>query len=117
MEHIQVDLLTMGKAARAASRKLAQATTEQKNEALRAIADALETHEHAILTANAADVSEAQARGTAPNLIDRLTLRGRLAGIIEDVRNVATLPDPIGEVIESNTLENGLKLSRVRTPL
>jgi glutamate-5-semialdehyde dehydrogenase len=117
MEKTQIDLVAMGKAARAAARKLAQATTDQKNAALHAIADALEQHEGVILTANAADVSDAQARGTAPNLIDRLTLRGRLAGIIEDVRKVAQLPDPVGEVIESQTLENGLKLSRVRTPL
>ncbi len=117
MEQTRIDLLTMGKAARVASRKLAQASTEQKNEALRAIADALEQNEHSILTANAADVSDAQARGTAPNLIDRLTLRGRLAQIVEDVRSVAQLPDPVGEIIETDTRPNGLKLSRVRTPI
>jgi glutamate-5-semialdehyde dehydrogenase len=120
MEQIRIetiDLTAMGKTARAAARKLAQATTDQKNAGLLAIADALTRHEDAILTANAADVSDAQARGTAPNLIDRLTLKGRLAGIINDVRSVATLPDPVGEVIEHNTLENGLNLRRVRTSI
>lgn len=112
-----VDLRAMGAAARAAARSLANASTDQKNAALLRIAEALEQHEASLLAANDADVSDARARAIAPNLIDRLSLRGRLAGIIADVRRVATLPDPVGETIESGTLDNGLRIRRVRTPI
>lgn len=112
-----LDLTEMGKSAKAAARRLATASTEHKNAALLAIADALTEHESAILAANQADVDDVRARNIAPNLIDRLTLAGRLAGIVADVRSVAALPDPVGEVIEHGTLDNGLRISRVRTPL
>jgi glutamate-5-semialdehyde dehydrogenase len=113
-----IDLLTMGKTARAAGRKLARLGTSHKNDALLAIADCLASNAAAILAANEQDLAAARTKGIGEALIDRLSLQGnRLAGIIADVRQVAALPDPVGEVIEANTLPNGLRLSRRRTAL
>ncbi len=113
-----IDLLAMGKTARAAGRKLARLGTTHKNAALLAIADCLDSNAAAILAANELDLAAARTKGIGEALIDRLSLQGkRLAGIIADVRQVAALPDPIGEVIETNTLPNGLRLSRRRTAL
>ena len=113
-----IDLLAMGKTARAAGRKLARLGTTHKNAALFAIADCLDSNAAAILAANELDLAAARTKGIGEALIDRLSLQGkRLAGIIADVRQVAALPDPIGEVIETNTLPNGLRLSRRRTAL
>lgn len=112
-----IDLMQMGKMARAAARQLARATSAQKHDALRAIADCLESDAARILAANAADLDDAHARNIGDALLDRLSLNGRLASIASDVRDVIALPDPIGEVIESNTLPNGLRVSRRRTPI
>lgn len=112
-----IDLMQMGKMARTAARQLARATSAQKHDALRAIADCLESDAARILAANAADLDDARARNIGDALLDRLSLNGRLASIASDVRDVIALPDPIGEVIESNTLPNGLRVSRRRTPI
>jgi glutamate-5-semialdehyde dehydrogenase len=117
MINTQINMVEMGKRAKAAGRLLARATTDQKNNALLAVADALEANRDAILTENAIDLREGEANGLSAALLDRLDLQKRLDGIIADVRNVATLPDPVGEVIDERVLENGLKLSRQRTPL
>jgi glutamate-5-semialdehyde dehydrogenase len=114
----QINLNEMGQRARAAGRKLARATTDQKNAALYAIADALEANSDSILAANQQDLADGRANGLTDALLDRLSLQGkRLAGIVSDVRQVAKLPDPVGEVIESSVLPNGLKISKRRTPL
>jgi len=114
----QINLNDMGQRARAAGRKLARATTDQKNAALYAIADALEANSDSILAANQQDLADGRANGLTDALLDRLSLQGkRLAGIVSDVRQVAKLPDPVGEVIESAVLPNGLKISKRRTPL
>ncbi|MCC7449796.1 MAG: glutamate-5-semialdehyde dehydrogenase [Anaerolineae bacterium] len=108
----------MGQRARAAGRKLARATTEQKNAALYTIADTLEANSDSILAANQQDLADGRANGLTDALLDRLSLQGkRLAGIVSDVRQVAKLPDPVGEVIESSVLPNGLAISKRRTPL
>ncbi len=116
-----IDLLAMGKAARAASRQLARASTSQKNNALLAIADCIEAEASTILTANDADLADARAKQSVTQIsdamLDRLNLRKRITGMVADVRNVAALPDPVGEVFERQTLENGLRLSRRRTPI
>ncbi len=110
-----LDLVAMGKTARAASRKLAHAPTEQKNAALYAIADCIDSNADSIRAANTLDLEAARGKGIGDALIDRLSLQGkRLAAITADVRNVAALPDPVGEVIEAYTLPNGLRLSRRR---
>ncbi|MBC8098003.1 MAG: glutamate-5-semialdehyde dehydrogenase [Armatimonadetes bacterium] len=107
----------MGADAKAAARLLAKATTAHKNAALLALADRLMAHEAAILTANDLDLADGRANGLSDALLDRLSLHGRLAAITDDVRKVATLPDPVGEAFDQRTLDNGLRVSRRRTPL
>src|SRR5437016_2597301 len=112
-----INLVQMGQAARDASRKLYRATTAQKNSALNAIADALDANGERILAANRKDLESGQANGLNAALLDRLSLQGRLAAIAQDVRHVAELPDPVGEVFDATVLPNGLKVSKRRTPL
>ena len=108
----------MGQRARLAARQLARATTDQKNAALMALADQLMARRAEILAANASDVSAAQAEGLSPAMLDRLTLNeSRVAGIAADQRNVATLPDPVGEVFEAAKMPNGLAIHKQRVPL
>ena len=103
--------------AREASHGLALATRQEKDRALELMADALLAHEEAILAANAEDVARAEEGGTPPNIVDRLRLTpDRLAGMASGLREVAALPDPVGEVVRGSTLANGLELRQVRVP-
>ncbi len=112
------ELEEKGKAAKTASKKLAFLPTEVKNKALLAIADALMARQDEILSANKLDYKESEASGMSTAMLDRLMLSSsRLEGIAQDVRTVAALPDPVGEVIEERTLLNGLQLSKRRVPL
>jgi glutamate-5-semialdehyde dehydrogenase len=107
-----------GKAAKAASRKLAFLPTEVKNKALLSVADMLVARQSEILDANNQDYKEAEASGMSAAMLDRLMLSSsRLEAIAQDVRTVAALPDPVGEIIEESTLPNGLQLSKKRVPL
>lgn len=109
---------TMGLRAKAAARILSQASTEQKNKALACIAEALLEHQSMILEANRAEIDEGIRRGLDAAMIDRLSLQeGRIEAIARDLEQVIQLPDPVGEVMEAMTLDNGLEVSRVRTPL
>ena len=111
-------LETQGLAAKHAARTLAVAGTARKNAALDAIAHAIEQRQAEILGANAADLEAARAAGLRPALLDRLALdAGRIAGIVEGVRQVAALPDPIGEVTKMTTRPNGLIIGKRRVPL
>ncbi|EKO3565946.1 glutamate-5-semialdehyde dehydrogenase [Vibrio metschnikovii] len=113
-----MDLIEMGKAAKSASFQLATASTAQKNQALAIIADELEANMDAILAANAKDIALGQASGLSEALLDRLLLNeSRLQAIAHDVRNVISLPDPVGSEIDSKVLENGMSLARRRVPL
>jgi glutamate-5-semialdehyde dehydrogenase len=113
-----MSLIEMGQRAKAAARQLARATTEQKNAALDVLADQLLAHSAEVLSANEIDIEQAKANGLSDALIDRLLLNEkRLAGIAADQRNVATLPDPVGEIFEASTLPNGLKIHKQRVPL
>ncbi|GAY15457.1 glutamate-5-semialdehyde dehydrogenase [Mycobacterium sp. shizuoka-1] len=104
--------------ARVASRTLATVTTTAKDRALHAAADAVLAHAHQILAANAADLDAARAAGTAEAMLDRLALNPqRIDGIAAGLRQVAGLPDPIGEVLRGRTLPNGLQLRQQRVPL
>ncbi|GAA1015221.1 glutamate-5-semialdehyde dehydrogenase [Nocardiopsis tropica] len=106
------------RAARAASKQLVTLTTEQKNAALHAAADALLANKDRILAANAEDVDRARAAGTEESLVDRLALNAsRVDGIASGLRQVAGLPDPIGTVLRGSTLPNGLELRQVAVPL
>ena len=104
--------------ARAAARTLGTLTTTAKNRALHAAADAVLAHTHQILAANAEDLDAARAAGTAEAMLDRLALNPqRVDGIAAGLRQVAGLPDPIGEVLRGRTLPNGLQLRQQRVPL
>ncbi|GAB3764235.1 glutamate-5-semialdehyde dehydrogenase [Nocardioides ginsengisegetis] len=113
----QQDVLDAAARARAASHGLALATRARKDAALLAMADALLAAEADLLAANAEDVARAEAGGTPPNIVDRLRLTpDRLAGMAQGLRDVAGLPDPVGEVVRGSTLANGLELRQVRVP-
>ncbi|MFD3706006.1 glutamate-5-semialdehyde dehydrogenase [Nocardia sp. NPDC058658] len=104
--------------ARVASRVLAQLTTAQKNDALHAAADALLAAADRVLAANADDIATAQAADTEENLLDRLRLtKSRIDGIASGLRQVATLPDPVGVIVRGSTLPNGLEIRQTRVPL
>ncbi len=108
----------LGKLAKAASYQLATVPTADKNRALVAIADALDNQRDVILEANSKDIAAGRQAGLSDALLDRLLLdEGRLAGIGADLRSVAELTDPVGEEIESQLLENGIRLSRRRVPV
>ncbi len=105
-------------AARIASRALVTLSTVTKNRALHAAADAVLSHAHDILAANAQDLDAARAAGTAEAMLDRLALNPqRIDGIAAGLRQVAGLPDPVGEVLRGSTLPNGLQLRQQRVPL
>ncbi|XOK11176.1 glutamate-5-semialdehyde dehydrogenase [Agrobacterium tumefaciens] len=111
-------MITIGAQAKAASRPLSIAGTDQKNRALLAMASAIEASKEAILAANRKDLTAAESAGLAASFIDRLTLNdARIAGIAEGIRSVAALSDPVAEVIAAWDRPNGLKIERVRTPL
>jgi glutamate-5-semialdehyde dehydrogenase len=103
--------------ARVAATDLALATRAAKDSALNAMADALLEHAPEILGANSEDCAAAEASGTAEHLVDRLRLTDeRIAGMADGLREVAGLPDPVGEVVRGSTLANGLELRQVRVP-
>ena len=107
-----------GLAAKNASRVLSIAGTAKKNAALEAIASALEARREEILAANQEDMTAAKAAGMRLSLQNRLALDGsRIAGIVDGVRQVAALPDPIGEITKMSTRPNGLVIGKRRVPL
>jgi len=111
-------VMRLAQAGRAAQRKLALLSSDQKANGLRAAAMALREDEAAILAANAADYAAAEERGTSGAMLDRLKLDAkRLAGIADAVEQVAGLADPVGQVIDASERPNGLRLSRVRIPI
>ncbi|MDT3396987.1 glutamate-5-semialdehyde dehydrogenase [Streptomyces sp. B1866] len=104
--------------ARSAATDLAPLPRAAKDDALLAMADALEVRTKEIVEANATDVERARAAGTSEAIIDRLTLTPeRVRAIASDVRDVVALPDPVGEVVRGSTLPNGMDLRQVRVPL
>ncbi len=112
------ELEAKGRAAKAASRRLAYLTTEVKNKALRNITQELLARKSAILKANEIDYKAGEAGGMSPAMLDRLMLSpDRIESIAQDVLTVAALPDPVNEVFERRTLPNGLQISKKRVPL
>ena len=113
-----MSMIDLGRRAKAASRLLATASTAAKDAALLAAADLLEQRAAEVLAANAVDLATAAAEGMAPGPLDRLHLtEARLAGMAGGLRQVATLADPVGEVLDGWRRPNGLSIQRVRVPL
>ncbi|MBP2634944.1 MAG: proA [Firmicutes bacterium] len=112
------ELTEKGKAAKQAARKLATMSTALKNQALMAMAAALEAKQAAIIAANCKDIERAEANGMPKPLVDRLLLnKARIQGMAEGLRQVAALPDPIGETIGGWLRPNGLAINKIRVPL
>ena len=108
----------LGKRARAASRALALCTKDRKNAALMAMADAIEAAEADIIRANAKDLEAAPGYGLNAAAIDRLRLTpDRLRAMAQGVREVAVLPDPVGEIIREWTRPNGMTITKIRVPI
>jgi len=115
---IRTVMSSMGQRARAAASVLAFASTDAKNLALTAAADAMIAEKAAILAANAQDLAEATERGISTAFLDRLTVTEvRIEAVAKGLREIAALPDPVGTVMASWTRPNGMEISRVRTPL
>jgi glutamate-5-semialdehyde dehydrogenase len=112
------EVLEACRRARTAAAGLAPLPRAVKDAALLSMADALEEATAAILAANAEDVEAGRANGTSESLLDRLALTPeRVTAMADGLRHVATLPDPVGEVVRGSTLANGLELRQVRVPL
>ena len=112
------DLITIAEAAKAAKAAVGRLSATRKNEGLAAIADALLAHTDEILAANAEDVAAGRANGLDEGLIDRLSLTpARIEGIAEGCRQVAALPDPVGEMLWQKTRPNGLRIGLRRVPM
>jgi glutamate-5-semialdehyde dehydrogenase len=108
----------LAKQAKAASRELAKVATAEKNAVLRAMADALEQGAPAIKSANAADMDVGAKAGLSSAMLDRLKLDDkRIAAMAKGLRDVATLPDPVGRILDERQRPNGLKLQKVSTPI
>ncbi len=104
--------------ARTAAATLALTPRADKDEALQLMADALVAASGEILAANAQDVATAREAGTSENVVDRLSLdEARVAAFAAGVRDIAALPDPIGEIVRGSTLPNGLRLQQIRVPM
>ncbi|WP_028631402.1 glutamate-5-semialdehyde dehydrogenase [Metapseudomonas resinovorans] len=114
-----LDYMTrLGRAARAASRVAARASTAQKNRALLAAADALDAARAELTAANEQDLANGRANGLEPAMLDRLALTpARIDDMIEGLRQVATLPDPIGEIRDMRYLPSGIQVGKMRVPL
>ena len=112
------ELEVKGRAARKAARKLATISAGVKNAALQNVADELKAREEEILAANEKDIANGRKRGLEEYFLDRLLLTPeRLEGLASDVRGIAALPDPIGEVIDQRNMPNGMTVGKRRVPL
>jgi glutamate-5-semialdehyde dehydrogenase len=108
----------VARAARTASRRLALLSRADKDTALRAMADALVAATDDVVAANAEDLDRGRAAGMPQGLLDRLALDSqRVAAVAQALRDVASLPDPVGEVVRGSTLANGLQIRQVRVPM
>ena len=111
-------VLAQARQAKTAARHLAFLSASVKNAALESMADALLVQTHRLLDANGSDVAAGRERGLSEALLDRLALTpARIAAMAEGLRQVAALPDPIGQIIEGWRRPNGLEMQRIRVPL
>jgi glutamate-5-semialdehyde dehydrogenase len=115
---LKQQILDYGQRARRAARLLGQLTAAQKNAALHAMADEILARRATILTANEKDLTAARSHNLSSAMIDRLTLNAtRIQAMADGIRQVAALPDPVGEVIREWTQPNGIRISKVRVPI
>ena len=115
---LEAEMFALGRAARDAAAKLRGASTETKNKALVAAADAIRAHQFKILAANAEDMKSALSRNLSPALMDRLKLDPkRVEATAKGVADVAALPDPVGRELARWQMPNGLDIARVATPI
>ena len=118
MQTVVDELAVKGKAARKAARQLAKTTGKAKNQALLNVADGLKSRQEDILEANDRDIEAGRNKGLPEYYLDRMMLNPeRLAAIADDIRSVAALPDPVGEIMEMRVMPNGLQVGRRRVPL
>ena len=114
---LKTELERLGVEAKAAARRLASLSTTKKNKALHGMADRLEAEQEKILAANAIDIANGERKGLSAPLLDRLRLTAeRIQGMAEGLRQVAALPDPIGECLGGAVRPNGLDIRKVRVP-
>jgi glutamate-5-semialdehyde dehydrogenase len=112
------EVVQKSKLAKQAAQIMGNLTTEQKNQALLLMADALVTEQQAIIEANAKDLERGKQLGTSASLLDRLALNEtRIAAIAEGLRQIAELPDPVGDTLEDFDRPNGLRIRKIRVPL
>ncbi len=118
MSDLKSQILDYGRRARAASRQLARLDAATKNAGLLAMADEILAAKDEILAANARDVEQGTANGLSKPMLERLTLdEKKLAAMAQGIREVAALPDPVGETIREWTRPNGLRITKVRVPI
>ena len=118
MEDVRQYMQSIGKQARAASRLMAQADTNAKNSALLAIADAILQSSATLVTENSKDVAAAKANGLDAASVDRLTLTEKtIGGMVEGLRQIAQLADPIGEISDMKYRPSGIQVGKMRVPL
>lgn len=116
--NVKAYMADVGRQAREASRAIAAATTGDKNQALLATADALDSHRQALISANAEDLQQGRDNGLDAALLDRLELTSeRIDGMIEGLRQVAGLPDPCGEITDMSYRPSGIQVGKMRVPL
>jgi glutamate-5-semialdehyde dehydrogenase len=112
------EVIEKAKLAKQATRILGNLTTEQKNEALLLMADALMTEQASIIQANHLDLQSGRDKGTSSSLLDRLALNEqRIEAMAEGLRQIADLPDPVGDQLEAISRPNGLKIDKIRVPI
>lgn len=114
----KTDILDLCRKAKAAARALAELSTDEKNDCLLAMADALEKNAAAIKAANAKDLNAGQSAGLSPAVLDRLALDDkRIAAMARGLREVAALPDPVGQTLNEWVRPNGLKIRKISVPI
>jgi len=117
-ESIKAEAIRLGRQAKAASRRLASLSSAEKNRAILLIADQLEAQSDYLIAENQKDLDAAQQAGMSGALLDRIALdRARVQGMAKGLRDVAALPDPVGEIVKMWRRPNGLQVGRMRIPL
>ncbi|NWN89304.1 MAG: glutamate-5-semialdehyde dehydrogenase [Micrococcaceae bacterium] len=118
LDSVTQQIATITKAARTAQKTLGRASRAEKDAALAVMAEAIDANRAAILEANAKDLQRGQENNTADALLDRLQLTDeRIDGLVSALGELASLPDPIGNVLRGNNLPNGIRMQQVRVPL